>query len=120
MLRASCFGFVKQFPRPSVGHSRRAARLVRRLPIVELLEDRRVPTRMVSLTSKGDLLNFDSNNPPGSAASAVKVLGLVSGESLVAIDVRPTDGQLYGLGANTTNVNLTTFHLYIITSPAMG
>jgi hypothetical protein len=48
------------------------------------------------LTSAGRLVSF-SLQSPGTLASDTAVTGLQSGESLVAIDVRPADGLLYGL-----------------------
>jgi hypothetical protein len=48
------------------------------------------------LTSAGRLVSFTLQNP-GVFASDFAVSGLQGGESLVAIDVRPADGVLYGL-----------------------
>jgi len=48
------------------------------------------------LTSGGRLVSFTLQNP-GVFTSDVAVSGLQSGEALVAIDVRPADGVLYGL-----------------------
>jgi hypothetical protein len=48
------------------------------------------------LTSAGRLVSFTLQNP-ATFTTDTAVTGLQSGESLVAIDVRPADGQLYGL-----------------------
>jgi hypothetical protein len=48
------------------------------------------------LTSAGQLVSF-SLQDPATISPALAVTGLQSGESVVAIDVRPADGQLYGL-----------------------
>ncbi len=48
------------------------------------------------LTSTGRLVSF-TLQAPGTFLTDTAVTGLQGGESLVAIDVRPADGQLYGL-----------------------
>ena len=48
---------------------------------------------------------------PGNSASAVAVTGLVAGDLLVAIDVRPQNAQLYGLGFNSVNGTLQLYHI---------
>jgi trimeric autotransporter adhesin len=48
------------------------------------------------LTNTGRLVSFTMQNP-GTFIIDTAVTGLQGGESLVAIDVRPADGQLYGL-----------------------
>ncbi len=48
------------------------------------------------LTSTGRLVSFTLQNP-ATFATDTAVTGLQTGETLVAIDVRPADGQLYGL-----------------------
>ncbi len=48
------------------------------------------------LTSTGQLVSF-SLQDPATTSAPLAVTGLQGGESVVAIDVRPADGQLYGL-----------------------
>ena len=48
------------------------------------------------LTVDGRLFSFDSESP-GTTTSPVPITGLATGLSLVGIDVRPVNGQLYGL-----------------------
>jgi len=54
---------------------------------------------VAALTSTGGLVFFNSGTP-GTITSSVAVTGLNSGDSLVAIDYRPIDQQLVGLGYN--------------------
>src|SRR5207248_9209741 len=60
---------------------------------------------VVAVTSDDRLLRLDSAAPAAVLAS-VSVSGLAGGEQLEAIDVRPLDGRLYGLGSLG--------HLYVI------
>lgn len=50
---------------------------------------------------------------PGLAAAAVAVTGLVAGDLLVAIDVRPQNAQLYGLGFNSVAGTLQLYHIAV-------
>jgi Domain of unknown function (DUF4394) len=52
----------------------------------------------VALTASGKLMSFN-RGAPGTPVGTVTVSGLASGESLVGIDYRPADGQLYGVGS---------------------
>jgi hypothetical protein len=52
------------------------------------------------LTTTNGLVVFDSATP-GSLTSSVPVTGLVAGDTLVGIDFRPANGQLYGLGSGS-------------------
>ena len=76
--------------------ARKAAR-----PIVsfETLEGRDVPAAAFAL-SNNSLIAFDTANP-AAATTAVPVTGLGT-DTLVGIDIRPQNGQLYGLGYNGT------------------
>jgi hypothetical protein len=47
------------------------------------------------------LIEFDTSQP-ASANAARPITGLIAGDQLVAIDVRPQNGYLYGLGYNPT------------------
>jgi hypothetical protein len=92
------------FSHPSPRHRRRTPSRCRRLEI-ELLEDRRVLTPLVVLSTTNQLLAFDSSTP-GTIQTVLPITGLPSGESIVGIDARPATGQLYGLGSGN--------HLYTI------
>jgi len=52
----------------------------------------------VALTASGRLVSFN-RTAPGTQVGAVSVSGLAEGESLLGIDRRPADGQLYALGS---------------------
>jgi hypothetical protein len=52
------------------------------------------------ITSAGNLVSFQSATP-GTIASSVPITGLQSGETILAIDLRPATGQLYGLGSTS-------------------
>lgn len=50
-----------------------------------------------ALNTSGELLAFDRGEP-GQIDSRATVTGLAPGESLVGVDFRPANGQLYGIG----------------------
>lgn len=52
---------------------------------------------LVGLTATNELVRFSSANPD-SVTSTVAITGLTVGDTLAGIDVRPTNGLLYGLG----------------------
>jgi hypothetical protein len=52
-----------------------------------------------AVTSTGTLLTFDSATP--GTTTSVAITGLQAGESVLAIDLRPATGQLYGLGSTS-------------------
>ena len=56
---------------------------------------------ITGLTSSGTLVTFDSATP-GTIASTVTITGLTLGDTIVAIDYRPIDASLIGLGYNST------------------
>jgi Domain of unknown function (DUF4394)/IPTL-CTERM motif len=62
-----------------------------------------------AVTTTNALLTFDSATP--GTTTSVAITGLQAGESIVGIDLRPTTGQLYGLGSSS--------RLYTI-NPATG
>src|SRR6185295_3789953 len=64
----------------------------------------------LALTDSNKLLRFDSASP-GTIQSQTAITGLQSGEILLAIDFRPSNGKLYGV----TNAS----RLYVI-SPTTG
>jgi Domain of unknown function (DUF4394)/Calx-beta domain len=49
------------------------------------------------LTAADKLVTFSSDRP-GSTSTPLAVTGLLAGETLVGVDVRPATGQLYGVG----------------------
>ena len=51
----------------------------------------------IALNSSGQLFSF-AQATPGTLINRTAVVGLATGDSLVAADFRPVDGQLYGLG----------------------
>ncbi|MGQ0844748.1 MAG: DUF4394 domain-containing protein [Sporichthyaceae bacterium] len=55
--------------------------------------------QVVGLTSGNELVCFRANSP-GSARSIGKVTGLESGDKLVGIDYRPSNGKLYALAGD--------------------
>ncbi len=54
---------------------------------------------VVALTQSNEILRFDASNP-GSTSAPVMITGIQSGESLVGIDFRPSNGLLYGVTTN--------------------
>ncbi|HEX8323599.1 MAG TPA: DUF4394 domain-containing protein [Tepidisphaeraceae bacterium] len=73
---------------------------VRHSAIIEAVESRRLFAAAVGLTSNNSLVEFDTDTP-GTLTGSVAVSGLQAGESLLAIDFRPSTGQLYGLGSSS-------------------
>ncbi len=67
---------------------------------IEMLESRIVPTALLGLTTSNRLIQFDSATPTA-ITNNVPVTGLATGEDLVSIDTRPSNGLVYGL----TNMN---------------
>jgi hypothetical protein len=64
---------------------------------------------LTGLTTTGNLVTFDSATP-GTIGSTWAISGLQSGESLLGIDRRPSNGLLYGLGSTSRlyTINTTT------------
>ncbi len=52
------------------------------------------------VTTTNDLIRFDSSTP-GSVQSSVQISGIQAGESIVGIDVRPNNGELFALGSSS-------------------
>ena len=52
------------------------------------------------LTATSRLVTFDSATP-GTVTAPIVISGLQSGEDILAIDLRPATGQLYGLGSTS-------------------
>ncbi|HYN86706.1 MAG TPA: DUF4394 domain-containing protein [Pyrinomonadaceae bacterium] len=90
--------------------SRKIVRLVLALVAVALIVEAppasRATTLVVherlfyALTDSNKILTFDIHTP-GQIDQTVQITGLQPGESILAIDVRPTNGQLYGLGSTS-------------------
>ena len=83
-------------PRPP----RRSAR-----PSLEGLERRSLLSTVLGLTDKNSLITFDSAGP-GTISGVLPISGLPAGESIVAIDIQPSTGKVFGLGNKS--------HLYTI------
>ena len=60
---------------------------------------------VIGLTRSGRLVTF-AGNAPGTILGEAKVTGLAAGEKLVAIDVRPLTGVLYGVATDGTHARL--------------
>jgi hypothetical protein len=67
-------------------------------PDVHRLEDRTTPAIGYALNNANQLIRFDTADPSASA-SAVTLQGLGGADVMMAIDVRPQNGMLYGLAA---------------------
>ena len=81
--------------------ARQAQRLAASVtPSIESLESRLVPTTLVGLTTTNQLAVFDSSSP-GTLASLIPLTGMLPGENMLSIDVRPFNGKLYGLGSSS-------------------
>ena len=56
---------------------------------------------VIALTGTGtSLVTFDSKTP-GTVSTPVAITGLATGETLVGITIRPSNGKLYGLGSGS-------------------
>src|SRR5262249_49922184 len=55
----------------------------------------------VALTPTNKLLSVVASASPGTVPAPITITGLQSGESILAIDYRPVNGQLYGLGSTS-------------------
>jgi Domain of unknown function (DUF4394) len=76
-----------------------------------------VTDQLAGISANGKLVVFRSNDPE--AATSVKIRGLQKKEKLLAIDVRPLDGQLYGLGSTSRiyTINRTTGQATAVAGP---
>jgi hypothetical protein len=66
---------------------------------VEQLEVRDVPANVFALTGNNQLIAFDSASPGVLTRGPTPISGLLPGERILAIDIRPATGELYGLGS---------------------
>ena len=62
----------------------------------------------LALTAGGNLVNF-AIDAPGTVINTAPVSGLAAGETLLAIDVRPATGELFGLGSGSNLYTLDPF-----------
>ncbi len=74
-----------------------------------------LPTTIVGLNNANQLVRFDRATP-GTLSAPTPITGLVAGDTVRGIDVRPATGGLYGLGVNGA---FTIAHLYLI-NPVTG
>ncbi len=72
-----------------------------------------------ALTANNSLINFNASTP-GTIINTVAITGLAQGESLVGIDFRPRNNQLYGVSSASRiyTINLTTGAVTAIGSAA--
>ncbi|MGD9995915.1 MAG: DUF4394 domain-containing protein [Ilumatobacteraceae bacterium] len=52
---------------------------------------------VIALTTTGRLLDFAASDP-GTVLSSTPISGLIAGEAIVAMDIRPATGQLFAIG----------------------
>jgi len=78
-----------------------------------LLYGNTAAARSVYVLGTANNIALVPESQPGLAASAVAVTGLVAGDLLMAIDVRPQNAQLYGLGFNSANGTLQLYHIVV-------
>jgi hypothetical protein len=58
---------------------------------------------IVGLTASNQLFFMSDPNSPSTIGGPYNITGVTSGQQLVAIDYRPSNGTLYALGYNSTN-----------------
>ena len=66
--------------------------------------------------SGSTLVSFNPATP--SVGTSIPVTGLTAGQTLVGIDVRPTNGLLYGLGVNAATDTATLYNISVLTGVA--
>jgi hypothetical protein len=73
--------------------------------------------QLAGISANGKLVLFRSDDPE--AATTVKIRGLQKKEKLLAIDVRPLNGQFYGLGSTSRiyTINRTTGQATAVAGP---
>ncbi|PAW70571.1 MAG: hypothetical protein B9S38_07660 [Verrucomicrobiia bacterium Tous-C4TDCM] len=73
--------------------------------------------QLAGISANGRLVLFRSDDPE--AATTVKIRGLQKKEKLLAIDVRPLNGQIYGLGSTSRiyTINRTTGQATAVAGP---
>jgi xanthosine utilization system XapX-like protein len=80
---------------------------------VRALSVQEAPVSLLALSSANNLLEFQSTSP--AAVTSVGITGLAAGDTLVGIDFRPANGQLYGVAKTAGGVG----HVYRI-NPSTG
>ena len=92
----------------------------RSIAAIETLEDRRLLSTVVAVSGRDVLLFFDTSAPEQTLAK-VKVRGMERKESLLGIDYRPVNQQLYGLGSTGQlyQINANTGTAVAIGTPAV-
>ncbi|WP_428306848.1 DUF4394 domain-containing protein [Lacipirellula sp.] len=68
---------------------------------------------IVALTATNQLITFNSVSP-GTLGSTVALTGLIAGDSLVGIDVRPANNTLYGFAVSAAGASPPTGRVYSI------
>lgn len=66
----------------------------RRMPCLEILEDRTTPAIIYAVTTTDHLVSFNSTTP-GTFLSDVAITGVGAGEEIEAIDFSPSSGSLF-------------------------
>jgi hypothetical protein len=69
-----------------------------------------------ALSDANTLVSFSPATP--SVGTSIPVTGLMAGQTLVGIDVRPANGLLYGLGVNATTDTATLYNISVLTGVA--
>ena len=85
--------------------------------LLALLHANVATARSIYVLGTGNNIALVPESNPGRASTAVAVTGLAPGDLLMAIDVRPQNAQLYGLGFNSV---AGTAQLYLIAVDAAG
>ncbi|MBW4652691.1 MAG: DUF4394 domain-containing protein [Kaiparowitsia implicata GSE-PSE-MK54-09C] len=85
---------------------RRLGRFIPSLAFTDVLQQQYAGTFGTGFVlSDNSLIPFDISNP-GNSGGAIALSGIADGETLVGIDFRPQNGQLYGLATNGSQVRL--------------
>lgn len=73
-----------------------------------------------ALTTTNALARVSASTPGTLVGAPIAITGLVTGDTLVAIDFRPATGQLYGLGINGAVAHLYTISVTTATATQVG
>lgn len=82
-----------------IGHHTRALKLLAAWAAAAVTPHAAAFDLMVGLTANNRLVSFSSQSPNQLTAD-VAISGLQAGETILAIDLRPSNGLLYGLGSS--------------------
>lgn len=69
------------------------------------------PTPIYILSEDGGSLTTGTLNGTGTPGTAVTITGVVAGDTLVSVDVRPQNQSLYALGVNATADTVRLYHM---------